>query len=59
MELSQDGSGTLERSGPPRSLGQRLFARFGTAAILSAVVTVVGGWIGFLGWSVMWLLGAT
>jgi hypothetical protein len=42
---------------PRRSLGQRLFARYGSAAILIVVLLVVIVWIGFLGWALMWLLG--
>ena len=40
-----------------RSLGQRLFARYGSTAILTAVLLVVVGWIGILGWAVTRLLG--
>ncbi|WP_160329361.1 hypothetical protein [Methylobacterium sp. GXS13] len=40
-----------------RSLGQRLFARHGSTAILTAVLLVVVGWIGILGWAVTRLLG--
>jgi flagellar biogenesis protein FliO len=42
-----------EPSQPRRSLGQRLFARYGSAAILIVVLLLVIGWIGFLGWALM------
>jgi hypothetical protein len=42
---------------PRRSLGQRLFAPYGSAVILIVVLLVVIGWIGVLGWPLMWLLG--
>ena len=50
MDVSQNSSGQEEPSQTRRSLGQRLFARFGTIAILSGVLFVVAAWIGFLGW---------
>lgn len=46
-------------TGPPgrqRGLGQRLFARYGSAVILIVVLLVVIGWIAFLGWALRWLL---
>ncbi|CAA2157932.1 MULTISPECIES: hypothetical protein [Methylobacterium] len=42
---------------PERSLGQRLFARHGSTAILAVVLLVVVGWIGILGWAMTWMLG--
>jgi hypothetical protein len=39
------------------SLRQRLFARYGSTAILVVVLFVVVGWIGLLGWAMTWLLG--
>ena len=42
---------------PERSLGQRLFARFGSTTILIVVLLVVVGWIGILGWAMTRLLG--
>ncbi|MCJ2093349.1 hypothetical protein MKK67_12760 [Methylobacterium sp. J-072] len=44
-------------AGRDRSLGQRLFARYGSTAILSVVLLVVVGWIGILGWVVTRLFG--
>ncbi|MCJ2060059.1 hypothetical protein MKL09_26430 [Methylobacterium sp. J-048] len=40
-----------------RSLGQRLFARYGSTAILIVVLLVVVGWIGILGWAMTRLFG--
>lgn len=54
MNISQSESGPAERR---RGLGQRLFARYGSTAILVVVLLVVVGWIGILGWLVTWLLG--
>jgi len=42
--------------GQERSLGQRVFARYGSTAILTVVLLVVVGWIGVLGWVMTWLL---
>ena len=56
MSLSQNGA---VETGPPerrRTLGQRLFARFGSTAILIAVLLVVVGWIGVLCGTLLWLL---
>lgn len=52
------GGGSMGSGGiAERSLGQKLFLRFGATAILVVVVFVVVGWIAFLGWAAMWLLG--
>lgn len=40
------------------SLRQRLFARFGTPAILITVLLVVVAWTGFLGWILIELFGS-
>lgn len=56
MNSSQNGTG---EAGPPkrkRGLGQILFARFGATAILAAVLLITIGWIGFLGWALIWLI---
>lgn len=39
------------------SLGQRMFVRFGTPAILITVLLVVVAWTGFLGWVLIGLFG--
>ena len=56
MDVSQNGSSQMESLRMRRSLGQRLFARFGTIAILSGVLFVVAAWISFLGWILTGLL---
>ena len=56
MNSSQNGTG---ETGPPkrkRGLGRSLFARFGATAILGTVLLVTIGWIGFLGWALIWLI---
>ncbi|MCJ2115475.1 hypothetical protein MKK65_02490 [Methylobacterium sp. J-001] len=56
MNSSQNGTG---EAGPPkrkRGLGQILFARFGATAILATVLLITIGWIGFLGWALIWLI---
>ena len=50
MNSSQNGKDSLKLSGRRRNVGQRLFARYGTAAILITVLLVVVAWTGFLGW---------
>ncbi|WP_160320645.1 hypothetical protein [Methylobacterium sp. ARG-1] len=50
--LPRDTSPTTQE----RSLGQRLFARHGSTAILVVVLLVVVGWIGILGWAMTWML---
>ena len=51
-----------ETSDPPLSvrkvgIGRRLFDRFGSILILLMVLMVVIGWIGAIGWALIWLLG--
>ncbi|MGH1569583.1 hypothetical protein ACRAWG_01560 [Methylobacterium sp. P31] len=50
---------TEERQASRRrhSFGQRLWGRYGAAAIMIVVLLVVIGWIGILGWGLMSLLG--
>lgn len=55
--MSEFGDNSTKLYQPRPSLRQRLFARFGTAAILIVVLFVVVGWIGFLGWTLLWALG--
>jgi hypothetical protein len=38
-------------------IGRRLFDRFGSILILMMVLMVVVGWIGAIGWTLIWLLG--
>jgi hypothetical protein len=57
MDPSQKDTTGLAGSGRRRSLGQRLFARFGTPAILITVLIVVVAWAGFLGWILIALFG--
>lgn len=54
VPVETDGT---EPSGRRHGLGQRLLVRYGSAAILVVVLLVVVGWIGALGWGVLWLLG--
>ena len=37
--------------------GQRFLTRYGSPTILIVVLLVVMGWIGLLGWCVLWLFG--
>ena len=51
-----------ETSDPPLpvrkvGIGRRLFDRFGSILILMMVLMVVIGWIGAIGWALIWLLG--
>jgi len=57
MDLSRKDKLGPKRPERRHSLGQRLFARFGTPAILITVLLVVVAWAGFLGWGLIQLLG--
>lgn len=57
MKTLQRETGETEPAVAERSLGQRLFTRYGSTAILVVVLVVVVGWIGILGWAMTWLLG--
>ncbi|SDO70525.1 hypothetical protein SAMN05216360_1441 [Methylobacterium phyllostachyos] len=56
MDSSRKDKLGPEGSERRRSLGQHLFARFGTPAILITVLLVVVAWAGFLGWGLIRLL---
>jgi hypothetical protein len=51
--LFENGSGQIKSLRTGCGLGQRLFARFGTIAILGGVLFVLVGWIGFLIWALI------
>ncbi|MCJ2072984.1 hypothetical protein MKK75_30030 [Methylobacterium sp. J-030] len=57
MDPSQKDKLGMRGSEQRHSLGQRLFARFGTPAILITVLLVVVAWTGFLGWGLIALFG--
>jgi hypothetical protein len=57
MDLSQNSRSKIEASRTRRSLGGRLFARFGTIVISGGVLFVAIASIGFLGWAMIWLFG--
>jgi hypothetical protein len=59
MGSFRSDTGETGAPGRRRSLGQRLFARYGSAAILIVVLLVVIGWISVLGWALTWLFGLT
>ena len=57
MDPSQNNKPRWAGSWPRGRVGQRLFARFGTPAILITVLLVVVAWMGFLGWTLIALFG--
>ena len=56
MNSSQNGTGDTRSPKRKRGLGQSLFARFGATVILGTVLLITIGWIGFLGWALIWLI---
>ena len=57
MDPSQNDKVGGVRASPQPRWRQRAFARFGTPAILFAVLFVVVAWMGFLGWVLFGLVG--
>ena len=57
MDLSQNDTGDQPSSVQKPGIGRRLFDRFGSVLILTMVLVVVIGWIGAIGWALIWLLG--
>lgn len=54
VPVDTDGA---DPSGRRQGFGQRLMARHGATAIMVVVLLVVVGWIGALGWGLLWLFG--
>ena len=57
MDLPQNETVGRTPSVQKVGLGRRLFDRFGSILILAMVLVVVIGWIGAIGWGLIWLLG--
>ena len=57
MNLPQNDTEARTLSVQKLGIGRRLFDRFGSILILAMVLMVVIGWIGAIGWALIWLLG--